>query len=118
MLDKVTEERTVNKVAYGLVLGKAPISYDSIAKELGCSWRTIQRDVVWLRKKKLVHATRAGAGERYRYTIPNSRKFNNGEAQSPPEPSSGKIPDEHDEEAFRPQPKEDARNWDLSGLED
>jgi hypothetical protein len=110
LLDKTTSEKTVNGVSYGLVLGKAPVSYLSIARDLGCSWCSVQRCVIWLKKNRLVNATRAGVGQEYRYTITNSRKFNNGKSSASPAPKAV------DDSSAKP--ATDYKDFDLSGLDD
>ena len=107
LVDKTTSEKTINGVSYGLVLGKAPISYLSIAKDLGCSWSSVLRAALWLRKKKMVNATRTEVWQEYRYLIPNSRKFNNGEIKPSPQPKPATS-----------QPATDYSDFDLSELDE
>lgn len=104
MIDRTTREQQTKAGTIGRVFNRAPVTYLEIAEDLGCSWRSIQRAVAWLRKKKLIIATRAGREQEYRYEIPNSCEF--GDSNRPetvPDKAQGNSFE--DEEDFgNPQP--------------
>jgi DNA-binding MarR family transcriptional regulator len=61
---------------YGIVKGETPISFKDIAKDLQCSWGTVQRSVEWLVNKGMIKCGRHGYGEKYIFNVLNSiRQF-------------------------------------------
>jgi len=94
MVTKTTKEKTLpDGVCYGLVLGKSPVRFKTIADDLHICWRSVQRSVKWLVEKHLIKADRPEEkGESYRYMVPNSTKLNNDGLAGPPEPEKADVP--------------------------
>jgi hypothetical protein len=60
---------------YGVVAGGNPVAYSDIAKDLHCSWSSVQRSIRWL-ANGLIACRRSRRGDEYSYQVINSiRQF-------------------------------------------
>ena len=69
MIDKTTIERN----GEGSVLGGAPVKIEQIARDLGTTYRTVQRDIDNLEDQNYIERLRTPYG--FRFTVLNSCKF-------------------------------------------
>ncbi|GKU81230.1 phage-like element PBSX protein XkdB [Niallia sp. NCCP-28] len=74
MIAKTTKEvKDEDGETWGIVLGGKPIKLSEIAEEIGSSERTIQRNIVRLKKFGYIKATKAPYGDIFK--VKNSKKF-------------------------------------------
>jgi hypothetical protein len=76
LVDKVTSGHEEDGTLIGEVLGGKPISYSTVARNLGISWRTVQRQMAYLDDiALLIRRTPDGESGRYSFEVMNCDKW-------------------------------------------
>jgi Mn-dependent DtxR family transcriptional regulator len=57
LTNRQTGSAKVEEETYGVVAGGSPVAFSTIAKDLGCTWRVVQKSVKWLAENDLITAS-------------------------------------------------------------